>query len=248
MKKILFAATAAAALIACDGEGSAASSAEVPVAEERVEEVAPPEDGAWSDVVTRTEAGGYMLGNPEAPIALVEYASMTCPACAYFSQTGTEPLMEYVDSGRVSFELRNYIRDPIDTTAALLARCGSEDRYFPMTEALFENQNQWFQSNVQSLQQVVNQSGGMAASERFPAIAEAAGLKTFAVQRGLPASQAEACLADEAAAEQLITMQNEANADFDISGTPSFLINGALAEANQWQDLEPILRRALGEE
>ena len=72
-------------------------------------DVAAPEGQRWSEVVRRTQAGGYLMGNPQAPVKVIEYASLTCNHCAHFAAEGEGPLKaDYVDSGRVSFEFRNY--------------------------------------------------------------------------------------------------------------------------------------------
>ena len=249
MKNLLILSAAALALTACDSD-KAAAGGDLPVADAPVEAVAPPEGQQWSDVVSRTAEGGYMMGNPDAPVKLVEYGSMTCGACAYFSTDGEEQLVEdYIQSGRVSFEFRNYTRDPIDVTASLLARCGGENRFFPLMNAMFAAQSQWFGDNLPQIQQVSQQVQSLPPTEQFKRFAEVSGLKTFAVQRGLPASQADACLADEAAVSELVSMQNVAVSDYGVDKTPTFLVNNVRAEeadAN-FSNLKPILDRALGE-
>ena len=69
----------------------------------------------WTKTVTVTPDGGYRMGNPAAPVKLVEYGSLTCGACGRFAQEGVPQLVsKYVRTGRVSFEFRNYVRDPAD--------------------------------------------------------------------------------------------------------------------------------------
>ncbi|MCA1653471.1 MAG: DsbA family protein, partial [Sphingomonadales bacterium] len=87
--------------------------------------VAAPNGGDWTTVVSRTPAGGFVMGNPNAKVKLIEYGSLTCPHCAEFEEKGGKPLIDnYVKKGLVSFEFRNFVRDPYDITAALIARCG----------------------------------------------------------------------------------------------------------------------------
>lgn len=249
MKKLILASTALA-LAACNGDGDAAGgNADLPVADAPIENVEAPEGQEWSEVVTMTDAGGYLMGNPDAPIKLVEYGSMTCGACARFDAEGTEPLIEdYVKSGRVSYEYRNYTRDVVDITASLLARCGAEGTFFPLTHAMFGAQQQWFGESIPQLQAIQGQLNAAAPAEQFKLVAETTGLKTFAAQRGLPAAKADACLADEAAASKLVAIKNVADTDYNISGTPTFLINNRVVEgANQWPGLQPILAAAVGE-
>ena len=83
-----------------------------------VKPVAPPKDGDWSSVVSETTAGGYLMGNPNAKVQVVEFGSMTCPHCAEFDEEAMKPLVDnYVKSGKVGFEFRNFVRDPFDVAA-----------------------------------------------------------------------------------------------------------------------------------
>mgnify|MGYP006198293023 CR=1 FL=1 len=108
-----------------------------------LEQIAAP-NGDWTEVVTQTEAGGYLMGNPDAPVKLVEYASLTCPACANFSTTATEKLRnEYVKSGQVSWEFRNFVLNPIDLGVSMLVRCQGAAPFFRSIEQLYATQEEW---------------------------------------------------------------------------------------------------------
>ena len=103
-----------------------------------------PNNGDWSTVVTKTAEGGFVMGNPNAKVKLVEFGSMTCPHCAEFEEQGGKPLIDnYVKKGLVSWEFRNFVRDPFDMAATLLARCGGEANFFGMTRTLFHDQKNW---------------------------------------------------------------------------------------------------------
>ena len=122
----------ALALTACGEatEGETGASASGPV-----EAVEAPAGQKWSETVSKTDAGGIVMGNPDAPIKLVEYMSITCSHCKDFGEQAFAPLRDnYVESGRVSFEIRNFVRDPLDLSAAILSRCGGEGPFFPLTE------------------------------------------------------------------------------------------------------------------
>jgi protein-disulfide isomerase len=81
---------------------------------------------------------------PAAPLKLVEYASFTCSHCAQFAEEGFPALLrDHVRSGRLSFEFRNFVRDPYDMAAALVARCASPANFFPLTHRIFETREQW---------------------------------------------------------------------------------------------------------
>src|SRR5918998_1867242 len=87
-------------------------------AQSELPKVARPANGDWSQVVTKTPEGGFMMGDPQAKVRLLEFASMTCPHCKEFDETGVQPLIDkYVKSGQVSYELRNYVRDGFDVAA-----------------------------------------------------------------------------------------------------------------------------------
>lgn len=242
---LLTAAAAVLAVAGCDAQqgrnGGNASS-------EPIEAVPPPEGGDWSQMVAQTPEGGFRMGNPQADVQLIEFASMTCPHCADFAENGFDPLVEnYVKTGRVSFELRNFVRDPLDITMSLLARCGGEERYFPLTDALFQDQQQFFeqiQSASAQQQQALSQQ---PPAQQFQGYAELAGLQQWAAQRGLPTARQQQCLSNQAEIDRLVQMTTDASSQYNVPGTPAFVINGELVEnASSWDSLEPEIREALG--
>src|SRR3546814_17531411 len=85
------------------------------------------------------------MGNPDAKVKLVEYGSYTCSHCRDFAAESAEEIRQIVDSGKMSFEFRNYVRDPIDISTALLARCGGKDIFYPLSDQFFANQNAMFE-------------------------------------------------------------------------------------------------------
>ena len=210
--------------------------------------VAPPADGDWSTVVSATPEGGFVMGNPAAKVKLVEYGSLTCPACAAFEEQGGKPLVDnYVKKGLVSFEFRNFVRDPYDITAALIARCGGPASFFGLTRAFYTNQKDWM-GKVQSADPAQMQAlQSQPPQAQFKALSDLAGFPAFAAMRGVPKAKSEACLADPAAATQLVQMNSDAVANFDVQGTPTFLINGTKADGGaDWRVLEPQIKAALG--
>ena len=235
----LVAVAAIAALTACNGD-SGASSGNGPVT---AEVVPPPPGGDWSQQIARTPEGGYVMGNPNAAVKLVEFGSMTCPHCAEFDETGFPKLVnDYVKKGQVSFEFRNYVRDGLDLAMSLVARCGEPNRFFPLTEALFQNQEALF-NQVQAAPPEQQQ----ALSQSPQGYAQLAGLPQWAAQRGLPAARTTACLTNQSEMDRLVQMNTDANQQFNIPGTPAFVINGELVDGvSSWERLEPELRKALG--
>jgi protein-disulfide isomerase len=246
--KISYLILGSAALLAtaCNAEKGAGNSA---APEVTATPVAAPNNGDWSTVISKTAEGGFLMGNPNAKVKLVEFGSMTCPHCAEFEERGTKALIDnYVKKGLVSFEFRNYVRDPFDVAASLIARCGGEAGFFGLTRGLYAEQRDWV-GKIQTADQATMQSlQTMPPAQQFSTIADLAGLKQFAAMRGVPRAKADACLADEAAVNQLVQMNSDAQSTYDIPGTPSFLINGKLVEQTaSWDALEPKLKEALAD-
>ena len=209
--------------------------------------VAAPNNGDWSSVVSQTPEGGFVMGNPNAKVKLIEFGSLTCPHCAEFEEQGGQALVDnYVKKGLVSFEFRNFVRDPYDITAALISRCGGATSFFGLTRAFYASQKDWIgkiQTADPAKLQALESQGPQA---QFKALAEIAGFPAFAAMRGVPKAKTEACLADPAAATQLVQMNSDAVTNFNIQGTPSFAINGATAtDASTWALLEPKIKEAL---
>ncbi|MDV5825396.1 DsbA family protein [Sphingobium naphthae] len=226
-------------LAACNSSEDAPKPSGEPIAA-----VPAPAGTSWSATVNETPEGNFVMGNPDAKLKLVEYGSFTCSHCADFAETASPEIRERVDTGKMSYEFRTYVRDPIDLTTALLARCGGKDVFYPLSEQFFANQKAMFDK-------VQGQEGAFKGVEQFPpaqrpvAIAQIAGLIDFAKQRGISEDQAKQCLADTATAEKLAKGVEAANNQYQIQGTPSFLINGVLVDnVANWASLEPKLKEA----
>jgi protein-disulfide isomerase len=226
------------------GCGKAESPAADPAASvAKIAPIAAPAGKSWAETVATTPEGGYRLGNPDAPIKLIEFASLTCSHCAEFAAKGFTPLREkYVASGRVSLEMRNFVRDPIDITAAMLTRCGAPESYFPLSEQVFANQPAIFQA-AQAAGPKLEAAAALPENQRFVAIAQALGLVEFFAARGIAADQSAACLAKGQSATELAERASEQGKTFDVAGTPTFLVNGAKVPVASWEELEPILQR-----
>ncbi len=208
--------------------------------------VAAPAGTEWATTVVETPDGGMQMGNPNAPIKVVEYASMSCSHCAEFSEAASEPLKaKYVSTGKVSYELRNYVRDPMDLTATLLARCGGPGPFFPMAEQMFADQANWF-TKVQAMTPADNQAmAALQPAQQMTKFATMLGLDNFVRQRGISAEKANACLANTAETDKLVKMRDRANTEFNLQGTPTFLINGQVqANTGTWEQLEAKLKAA----
>jgi len=192
----------------------------------------------WTRMVVATPDGGFRVGNPQARTRVVEYGSLTCPHCAHFSAEGMPQLLsQYVKSGRVSFEFRNFVRDPYDLTAALLTRCAGPANFFALTDRIFDTQEQW-------TGRVKAQAGAIAAlpeGQRVSRIASASGLNAMAAKAGVTPARAKQCLSDPKAIDRLVKMKAVALDTHGLEGTPTFVINGKTSGARDWASLKPLL-------
>jgi protein-disulfide isomerase len=200
--------------------------------------VPPPPGKTWADVISKTPEGGYRMGNPDAPIKLVEYGSLTCPHCAEFSQKSSATIRDkYVASGRVSFEFRNFVRDSLDVTMAMLTRCGQPESFFALTEQVFANQPAIFakaQANTTGMEATQN----LPKEKLFIALGQASGVTEFFSARGISVDQANICLAKTDTGTQLAEATQTQGAKYQIEGTPTFLINDEKLQINTWEDVK----------
>lgn len=241
LRRTIFAALAvplALGLAACDSE---TAGGDVPEAA-KIEPIAAPEGTTWSETAVVTPENGYMIGNPDAPIKVIEYGSLTCPACAAFAQEGFDSLRsKYVDSGRVSFEFRSFlIHGPPDLVLTRLSECGPAEAVIPRADQVWLNIN----TIVPDFQAADAKTLEQPPEQRFVSYAESAKVLDFFAKLGLSRDEARSCLADTKAIDRLAKASQE-NADRDgIDRTPSFMVNGRKVDAGRWNELEPILQRA----
>ena len=200
----------------------------------------------WSAKVETSPIGAYIVGNPNAKVRLVEYFSYTCSHCAEFAKAGTVPLRTlYIDKGLVLFEYRNLVRDPVDLTAALLARCGGAKTFAANHHAIFMAQPVWL-AKVQKAPEAMVKSWYVGTeSERARKIAADTGLFALMQKRGYTLAQVNACLDSEVAQAELTGMTNIGLSADHIRGTPTFFINGRDAQVTVWSALKTKLDAAL---
>jgi protein-disulfide isomerase len=239
MKTLVWGAAVALALAGCSqSDNSTANSATPLVA------IPAPNGGDWTETVEQT-ADGFRMGNPNAPVKLVEYASPTCHVCAEFSEQGTEPLKtNYVKTGRVSWELRPYMIFPSDPGIAMLLRCHGAAPFFQLTEQIYADQSNWA-GKLQSLPpEAMQQLETMSPAQRAATLVRATGMDEFFRLRGMPEGRMTQCLADTSQLTALAALTARANSE-GVTGTPTFFINGKKVEnAASWKELEPRLRSA----
>lgn len=229
-------------LAACkkDTAGTAAAPQGAPVAA-----VAPPAGKAWTDVVDETADGGMRVGNPEAPIKLVEYGSLSCPHCAVLSQEGTASLMKnYVGTGKVSWEFRSFAIHPQDVPLTVLVSCAPKEAFFPLVEQVY--------TNFDSMNAVYNDKAkleqaqaamDLPPAQRWSAFSDAIGYSDFFAARGISKDAAHACLADLNKAT-VVADHAKKYGEAGIDSTPTLLINGNKVDGAEWPALEAALKAA----
>lgn len=231
------------ALAACSGEatGDNATSA-APVAAATA-----PAGRSWTETVVQTPEGGFRMGNPNAPIKLVEYGARTCPTCGAFSREAATPLEQnYVASGKVSFEFRDFlVHGAPDLAAALLGQCGGTATFFPVLDQMYANQDSYLDRLQQGGAAFQERLNSLAPTAAITALGEQMGLIDFVKQRGLPEAKARACLSDQATIDRIAKQSQAAQASGKVTGTPTFLLNGEPVQgAVGWRQVEDALKRA----
>jgi protein-disulfide isomerase len=245
--KLQFSLTAAAlglALAGCgssDGNASAQGNSAAPLTQ-----IAAPNQGDWTQIVERTPEGGYRMGNPAAPVKLVEYGSITCPHCAHFSETSTPLRERYVRSGQVSYEFRPFLIHPQDPAVFMLIECQAPGAFFRLSDQLFATQEQWLGRLQNAPQEQLQQLSSLPAQQQGPELVRLMGLDQFFSQRGMPPARVASCLADNQALQQLGAQTQRASTEDNINQTPTFILNGNKLEESDWPGIEPRLRAAIG--
>ena len=142
-------------------------------------------------------------GNADAPVTIVEYASLTCSHCGdFYRETLPSIRDKYIKTGKARLVFREFAYDARAQAGYMLARCVPEDRYFPMLQVLFERQMEW-----------------AAADDALPP------LKKIAALAGLDENGVEACLKNQSVLDE-VKSSFERGKEFGVTSTPTFFING----------------------
>ena len=208
LSSLLAAPAAAMLLSACSdsGETQAQTSApaETPTASTSAADV--PQSVGTVDMAKLLEPGALpdkVLGEADAPVTIVEYASMTCPHCAHFHETTLPAIKEkYIDTGKARLIFREFPFDPRAEAGFMLARCAG-DNYFPMVDVLFKQQESW--AGVENAKAALEQISKLA---------------------GFTQESFEACLTDQKLLDDVRAVQKRGATEFDVDSTPTFFING----------------------
>ncbi len=242
MKFVTAIAVLPLALAACSGgDSSNTTQAAAPVAAATA-----PAGQNWTETVVKTDEG-YLMGNPNAPIKLVEYGARSCPTCGAFGREAFKPLTDtYVSTGKVSFEFRDFlVHGAPDVALTLLGQCGGTAPFFPILEQMYQNQNA-FLDKLQTMPPAMQQSlANLAPTAVATKLAEHMGAIDFVKQRGIPEAKARACLADQKQLEIMAKPTENAMQSGTVTGTPTFLLNGKKMEnVLSWSEMEKALKAA----
>jgi protein-disulfide isomerase len=226
-----------------EGNSSAPVTSSTPVAP-----VTAPAGRNWIETVTKT-ATGYVQGNPNAPIKLVEYGSRGCPTCGRFAAEGVEPLRQkYISTGKVSYEYRDFlVHGAPDLSLSLLNQCVPNEAFFPVLDQMFANQEPFFrrlQELEQSNPQLLRQLQQLPPPQAAAGFADALGHIEFMKQRGVPEARARQCLTDAKAIEATAKVNADAANVHGVTGTPTFFLNDRKLDASVWAQVEPALQAA----
>lgn len=148
--------------------------------------------------------GEKIIGKPEAPVTIVEYASLTCSHCADFHEKVLPRLKEkYLDTGKAKLHFRGFSLNALDTAAQMLTHCAGEEKYFPLVSAFFATQQNWTSSNdpVSALLQISKQAG--FTKDSF-----------------------EKCLRNQKLLDEINTAREKGEKEFGVDSTPTFFVNG----------------------
>ena len=182
-----------------------------------------------AELMAPSPLGEMVLGAADAPVTIIEYASMTCSHCAHFhKETFGELKKRYIDTGKVRFLFREFPLDPLAAAAFMLARCAAKnsgpDKYFAMLDALFDQQSKW------------------AVQKPIPP------LLALAKQAGFTEASFEECISNQSLLAGIEKVRNQAAEKFGVNSTPTFFINGkiergALTIEDMSKKIDPYLKR-----
>lgn len=186
--------------------------------------------GPWTgsaraaDKATQDMLADHSMGSPDAPVTMIEYASLSCPHCAAFHEETLPQIKKaYVDTGKVRLVFRDFPLGDRALAAAMVARCAGPVRYFALVTLFFRDQADWGQAK-----------DGFAA------------LKATAKKAGMSAAQVETCVRNEELKQGLRKIALEASEKQGVDSTPTFFIDGEKVEGAQpFKNFAAVIDRAL---
>jgi protein-disulfide isomerase len=201
----------------------------------------------WSTRIATTPQGGILIGNPAAPVKLVEFGSLTCPHCRAFHEAGLPGLRARgLSAGQISYEYRPFTLNGIDLMAGLLMQCQPAAQAWAFVNRVYARQDELVAPFMQVSEADKAAVAALPADAQGPKMAELGKLPAFAAAAGLPRARYDACLAAKPGMDRLLAIRADAVQTHGLTGTPSFLINGRMqADVYDWAALEPLLIAAV---
>jgi len=183
-----------------------------------------PEPGKAPGGILAVSSDDMAVGQANAPITIIEYASLTCPHCAHFEADIFPKIKStYIDTGKVRFVYRDFPLDALALRAAMLAHCAGPERYFGFLQVLFQNQTDWDQAQDPD-----------------------AALAGIAKIGGIGKAEFDRCLGNESLAQRIIKTRHDAEKSLNIESTPTFFINGKkVSGAQPFEAFEEIIKPML---
>ncbi len=171
-----------------------------------------------------------VIGSADAPITMIEYASLTCPHCAHFSEVIYPKLKEsYIDTGKVRYVFRNFILNPVDLVVSTAVRCQPQDVQWPLIEMLFARQAEWMRN--------------LRSGDRETILSDIAAVFRRA---GVSRADFDRCIADKALQQKLLDSTKAAGEHYDVQGTPTVIVNGRkLPPIGSFEELSEEIDKAL---
>lgn len=171
--------------------------------------------GIWEDIT-------YSTGSPS--VELIEYGSLTCPACGGFAaQVFPRIKQDFIDTGKVKFIFRNFVRDRYDLAAAAGMRClNNMDATKRALDMIFAKQSTW-----------------MRSENPYAALSEIMG------REGMDQADFGRCLSEQSVREFLVDMTQSGAQTYQINSVPSLILNGKLIEFASYEDLQSQINAAI---
>jgi protein-disulfide isomerase len=242
----LAAVAAMLALAGCNDASSAADAGSTAAA--KTGPASPiPAGTNWATYAVATPEGGFRLGNPNARVKLIEFASLTCPHCKDFHAAAFETIRgKYVASGNVSYEYRSFVLNGPDFAATVLARCQGARPFFGLLNAFYQDQTSWIEPFTRMTPADQQRLQGLPEDKQIAALAEIGGLDAYVRARGIPRARFDQCLADKAGVKAVTDLRTQATDTWKLTGTPGFILNGTVQkDVYDWAGLEARIQQAL---
>ncbi len=178
---------------------------------------------ASAEILSTEEAlSDRIMGDPEASVTIIEYASLTCPHCAKFhAQTLPKIKEDWIETGKVKMIYRDFPLDKYAASASMIARCAPKDKYFTFLNAFYAQQKNWSR-----------------AADPIKVLTQLAGLG------GMSKEDVDACLANEALQDGILQMRLEGQMQYEVNSTPSIIINGKKITNLPYADITDLLEDA----